>query len=159
MPEHLDSSDLRKEAFQNPNVGYEHTQADLRIVYGFLIMLAIGIAVVFFVLWGFYVYMEKRQGSGVRPAPYTSSKAPKVPVPMLQPDPVADNNRVQFTDSQILNSYGWTDQKAGVPHIPIDRAMDLLVQRGLPTSQTQNPNPAVGPYPGTSRQQQDISKE
>jgi hypothetical protein len=31
-----------------------------------------------------------------------------------------------------LNSYGWVDQKAGVAHIPIERAMELLVQRGIP---------------------------
>jgi hypothetical protein len=31
-----------------------------------------------------------------------------------------------------LYSYGWVDEKAGTVHIPIDRAMDLIVQRGLP---------------------------
>ena len=30
-----------------------------------------------------------------------------------------------------LTTYGWVDQKSGVVHIPIDRAMDLLVERGL----------------------------
>jgi len=32
-----------------------------------------------------------------------------------------------------LNSYDWIDQKAGTVRIPIDRAMQLLAQRGLPT--------------------------
>jgi hypothetical protein len=36
-------------------------------------------------------------------------------------------------EDEILNSYGWVDQKAGVVRIPIDKAMDLLVQKGLPT--------------------------
>ena len=36
-------------------------------------------------------------------------------------------------EEQTLNSYGWVDQQAGVVRIPIDRAMDLLAQRGLPT--------------------------
>jgi hypothetical protein len=31
-----------------------------------------------------------------------------------------------------LNSYGWVDEKAGVAHIPIKQAMDLIAQRGLP---------------------------
>jgi hypothetical protein len=34
---------------------------------------------------------------------------------------------------QRLNSYGWVDQQAGIARIPIDRAMALLAQRGLPT--------------------------
>ncbi len=32
-----------------------------------------------------------------------------------------------------LNSYGWVDRKHGVIRIPIERAMDLVAQRGLPT--------------------------
>jgi len=32
----------------------------------------------------------------------------------------------------VLYSYGWVDEKAGTVHIPIERAMDLIVQRGLP---------------------------
>ncbi len=32
-----------------------------------------------------------------------------------------------------MHSYGWVDQPAGVVRIPIDRAMELLAQRGLPT--------------------------
>jgi len=32
-----------------------------------------------------------------------------------------------------LGSYGWVDRSNGIVRIPIDRAMDLLLQRGLPT--------------------------
>ena len=32
-----------------------------------------------------------------------------------------------------LNTYGWVDRKAGVAHIPVDRAIDILAKRGLPT--------------------------
>jgi hypothetical protein len=31
-----------------------------------------------------------------------------------------------------LDSYGWIDRNSGTVHIPIDRAMQLLLQRGLP---------------------------
>ena len=30
--------------------------------------------------------------------------------------------------SEKLNNWGWKDKKAGVVHMPIDRAMDLMVQ-------------------------------
>ena len=50
--------------------------------------------------------------------------------------PIAE---VQFNDfaneqDKILASYDWVDQKNGVVRIPIDKAMDLLAQRGLPDS-------------------------
>jgi hypothetical protein len=35
-------------------------------------------------------------------------------------------------EEKSLYSYGWVDEKAGIVRIPIERAMDLLVQRGLP---------------------------
>lgn len=35
-------------------------------------------------------------------------------------------------ERMMLNEYGWVSREAGVVHIPIDRAMDLLLERGLP---------------------------
>ena len=37
--------------------------------------------------------------------------------------------------NSILSTYGWTDKKAGVVRIPIDRAMELQLERGLPNTQ------------------------
>jgi len=54
------------------------------------------------------------------------------------PKPVLEyNEKTQFTEEvdkqdQTLASYDWVDQKNGVARIPIERAMDLLVERGLP---------------------------
>lgn len=33
---------------------------------------------------------------------------------------------------ELLGSYGWIDKENGVVHIPVERAMSLLVERGLP---------------------------
>ena len=32
----------------------------------------------------------------------------------------------------LIESYGWVDQKQGIVRVPIKRAMELLVERGLP---------------------------
>jgi hypothetical protein len=53
--------------------------------------------------------------------------------PMLE-----TNERTQFRDfltdqENQLNSYGWVNKEKGVAHIPIERAMELVAQRGLPT--------------------------
>lgn len=37
-----------------------------------------------------------------------------------------------------LESYGWVDQAAGVAHIPIERAMALIAEQGLPVQSTEN---------------------
>lgn len=33
----------------------------------------------------------------------------------------------------VLNSYGWLDERAGIVHIPIDRAMELVAQGARPS--------------------------
>lgn len=44
-----------------------------------------------------------------------------------------DHQRLQTQWEQRLQSYGWIDRDAGIVHIPIGRAIDLVVERGLPT--------------------------
>jgi hypothetical protein len=57
----------------------------------------------------------------------------------LQADPVADKERQFAAQQQRLNTYGWVDEKAGTAHIPIERAMELVAQRGIPARPPQSP--------------------
>ncbi|HXG01547.1 MAG TPA: hypothetical protein VNL69_12195 [Bacteroidota bacterium] len=54
------------------------------------------------------------------------------PVPRLQANPHIV--LVPFVRSQdsILASYGWVSRDSGIVHIPIERAMELVVKQGLP---------------------------
>ena len=52
--------------------------------------------------------------------------------PVLQIDPVADLKAYEEQEAELLNSYGWVDKSAGVAHIPIERAIELTAQQGLP---------------------------
>ncbi len=52
--------------------------------------------------------------------------------PVLQIDPVADLNAYKAQQNELLNSYGWVDKGAGIAHIPIERAIELTAQQGLP---------------------------
>jgi hypothetical protein len=61
-----------------------------------------------------------------------SGERGRPPEPRLQTAPYADLERLVAEQREVLDTYGWVDQKAGVVHIRIDRAMELLVERGLP---------------------------
>lgn len=54
------------------------------------------------------------------------------PAPQLETDERTQLNNIITTQEEELNSYGYIDQKAGTVRIPIERAMDLIAQRGLP---------------------------
>jgi hypothetical protein len=43
------------------------------------------------------------------------------------------DEQARSRDDPILYGYGWVDQKAGIAHIPIQRAIDLVAQSGLPS--------------------------
>ena len=52
------------------------------------------------------------------------------PAPRLQADPRADLEALRARERSTLASYGWVDRDAGVAHIPIDRAIDAIVEEG-----------------------------
>jgi len=66
---------------------------------------------------------------------------PEFPAPQLQADPLLDLSKVRAHEDSVLSTYGWSDRKAGLVRVPIEQAMTLLLQKGLPvvTSQDQMP--------------------
>ena len=53
--------------------------------------------------------------------------------PRLQEKPSRDMEVMRREVNERLGSYGWVDRDAGVAHIPIDRALSIISQDGLPT--------------------------
>jgi len=159
--------EVREEDVRNPGVSYEPREADLRVVLAFLAALGLASVMVLLVLWGMFSYFRARSAErGPLPSPRMYTSAPSVPQPRLQPNPAADYDAYHGSGQAALNSYGWVDQKAGIARIPIDKAMELVVERGLPWKMpgagpaptAPNPNPAEGSLPGASRAQEDLNR-
>lgn len=131
---------------------FEREDMSPKAVYGFLVVLVILCVGAYFVIDGFYSYMDSysrkhqpalnplvvaTQPSDQRDA---SHKAVEEEIKNTFPQPrLEENERSEIFDfnlkeEQKLHSYGWVDQNAGVVRIPIDRAMELIAQRGLPTT-------------------------
>ena len=62
------------------------------------------------------------------------------PGPRLQVDARKDLAAYLKDEQQELDTYGWVDQKAGVVRVPIERAMDLLLEKGLPVRSESAPS-------------------
>jgi hypothetical protein len=52
--------------------------------------------------------------------------------PRLAVAPRNELQQLRRGDAQFADSYGWTDRSRGIVHIPVKRAMELLLQKGLP---------------------------
>jgi hypothetical protein len=128
--------------------GFERRDIGIAGVLYFLAGLAVAGILVHFVVTGVYSYLEKR--NEVRQAPVSPlvTNAPKdtrhlaadykdylkqsFPSPQLEIDERNQLDSIRSDEAQKLATYDWIDQKAGTVRIPIDRAMDLIAQRGLP---------------------------
>jgi len=113
--------------------GYERTDANVRGLTGFAVGLVLLMLVGMFAMRMFYVQMAEHQ---VRTDPALSPLAAQLPDhppdPRLQVMPAADLQQIRAEEQEKLTSYGWVEPNAGVVRIPVERAMELVVERGLP---------------------------
>ena len=54
------------------------------------------------------------------------------PAPLLEVSPGQARIDLRAKEQAVINSYRWIDEKAGVVGIPVEEAIKLLAQRGLP---------------------------
>ena len=119
--------------------GYEKSDASPRgLLYFALIMAAILAATSLSLLWLFKYFQKAENPGSFVPAPFAAER-PLPPPPRVQPNPGADLQNYYQSQQNLLNGYGWIDRQNGIVRLPIDRAMELLLQRGLPIRSAANP--------------------
>ena len=109
------------------NATYERKGTDVTGVF-FLVALLLLLLTICLLAVGGFIHLLKTQ----RPSPVASRNPAAFPAPRLQVAPRVDRLRDQAAQQKQFNSYGWVEREKGVAHIPIERAMQLLVERGLP---------------------------
>lgn len=130
--------------------GYERSDADVRSLLKFgLSLFVILVAVLISMRWMFF-YFAKSQQLGPPASPFENARV-LPPQPRLQAQPHLDLQA--YCDAQLreINSYGWVDPNNQTVRIPVDRAMDLIIQRGLPA------RPAGSTKPGESGAQDAVA--
>ena len=133
-------------ANSNGNGGYERSDIGAAGVLYFLLGLLVAGLFIFFLVDGIYSYLDKRSEAEQAPinplvtnAPADTRRVPRdypqgaFPNPKLEEDERGQLNGIRLKEEQTLATYDYIDKNAGTIRIPIDRAMDLIAQRGLPT--------------------------
>jgi hypothetical protein len=123
--------------------GYEKSDANIPSLVKGGLTLAVVLIVSFIGMRYTLDYFQKTQPLGPPASAVPTAPAP-AQGPMLQVRP--HQELVDYCNGQErkLNSYGWVDQTSGVVHIPVDRAIELSLERGFPT------RAASAAPPGTS---------
>jgi hypothetical protein len=153
----------------NGHADYERKDIGVGGVVAFLIGLGVFLVIAYFLADGFYKVLDKHFEAEQAPVSPLVSNAQQdtrrippqygadydkylkegFPAPQLETDERTELNDIRLREENILSTYDYVDKNAGTVRVPIDRAMDLLAQRGLPvrsqtggaTSPTATPQP------------------
>ena len=121
-------------AYSGGRSGHEEDRVNIRGLW----ISAVALAVVcvlsgVLVLWVFR-YLDRRlvePEPALAPLAVPSGQAP-VPEPRLLTDEPANLAAFRAREAEKVETYGWVDQPGGIARIPVERAKDLILERGLP---------------------------
>jgi hypothetical protein len=110
---------------------YETTDAHLTKVMGTTFAL-LGVMVVgMSFAWGVYEIFRTQT-----PAPEMGAETFVVPdttalppAPNLEADPASSLLALRSREDSVLETYGWTDSARGLARVPVERAMELYLER------------------------------
>jgi hypothetical protein len=153
----LDEPDRNKPEEVDTPKGYEATDVRVSGILVFLVALSIFAAVTAAMAYGVGKILDARMAREDGPrskwtktvdvrqlgdmpnSPELQNKVATLmqqyPTPRLQTDDGAqDIADLHAREDLLLNNYSWVDQSQGKVRIPIERAMELIAQRGLPVA-------------------------
>jgi hypothetical protein len=141
-------SDARLSSSGHDSTSGHDGSFDHDISYGFLLKL-LGGTVVFMVLvcafiyWLYFLFLAQEVRADP-PVPILQEAAERivVPGPNLLATPEIELDRMRHEDQLKLDEYGWVDEQQGIAHVPIDRALDMVVEREALRSQQAGEPPA-----------------
>lgn len=122
--------------------GYEVSDAHVPVILksgaGIFVLVAFSFGLMFL---AFQVLGSLRHKLESGPEPTQMQMRQGLPnAPLLQVDQTLELKVQRKKDAELLGSYGKNEKTGGI-HIPIDRAIDILAERGLPEPKG-NPQPA-----------------
>jgi hypothetical protein len=112
---------------------YESSSVYLRPVIVSIIVLAVVSLATFATVSVLLDYFQINQARTDTPLSPLATPEQLPPTPHLQVTSGDDLVKLRAREHEILHSYGWVDQTTQTVRIPIERAIELLADRGLPT--------------------------
>lgn len=134
----------RNLAAQSAGSGHELRDLPPARIALFGVALAVIIVSVLFIT---YALFQRFQAGETRarplPSPLSYSQEP-TPEPRLEVNPGVELKTMRAEEDEILKSYDWIDRDRGIVRMPIDRAIEVLAEKGLPVraAQKDEPTPA-----------------
>ncbi len=114
------------------DVTHEHKDVDVIGLVMVVVLLLLIIAICLMVSWGVLHFHNRSHPAQQPPEVQMAREMASFPAPQLIEHPGYEWKKTRSEQKSELETYGWIDRSAGIVHIPIARAMQLIVERGLP---------------------------
>lgn len=110
---------------------YEDRDVAVGKIWVFAASVGVGLVATFVLMGALMIWWANHPFSPV-PASPTALPTMVPSAPDLQVQPAVELHHYLVRQDKMLGSYGWKNRGERTVRIPIDRAMDLLIERGLP---------------------------
>jgi hypothetical protein len=130
-------SELRN-APDNRDVVHEESDVDVSAIlrYG-LGLLGVALVVHVFLWWLLGVFERQNEHRQTQVYPMAASEQNRLPpAPRFQENPQQELQELRAKQRALLEGYGWVNKEAGIARIPIEDAMKIVIERGLPVRET-----------------------
>jgi hypothetical protein len=106
--------------------GYEPYEERIRPVVLFAASLTAGTLVILVAMKLLANALDREGHEGSHPIHPLAASTQIPPEPRLQETPALDLEKLHAREREQLSTYGWVDRQAGIVHIPIERAMEIV---------------------------------
>ena len=117
---------------QDPSPGHEPYTARLRPVVVSLLILTFGTWAVFVGMRSLFNALTARGEAAQAPVHPLHTGPELPPEPRLQAYPAREIAEHRAAVEELSTSYGWGDESARLVRLPLERALELTLERGLP---------------------------
>jgi hypothetical protein len=135
---------------RHEDVSFERSDLNPRVTVSILVGVLVGMWIITGLVYFYFAFLEHHRAEvSPPPLPIEAHGNRLPPEPRLQQSPRRDLKAMRASEDWNLNHYSWVDKSKGIVAIPIDRAMELIAQRGIPPQKQLPTLPLSQPQAGT----------
>jgi hypothetical protein len=122
-------------SLDNADVQHETGDINVSAVVWFVVILSVVVLSMNASMWAMFKalqHYERKYEPAVSPLARPPAQVKDFPAPSLQTTPWTDLKAFRAEQLSHAENYGWVDEKLGIAHVPIAKAKEMLLKKGIP---------------------------
>lgn len=115
----------------SPTHDHERSDAQIRPIVVFLVFMFFSVLFAYGTITVLFEYFTQRQMSKYGNPVQFGTPGARSGAAQLQVVPGLDLREIRAGEAEQLDGYGWVDRRQGLVHVPIEQAIDMLLEQGV----------------------------